>query len=166
MTLNKNRNCPSSFSYVQKCTFFLSFKITSSKNIFGSLFSEWFNERSKRNEKRIKRLREICEKYPNETKYENTAHLSKRQFDLEKDLEMMSCSIEKFGPKVRRNFLVPNPFDKWKSRWKKVIFVKEPMERLAWYFYQNQQIGSVLRKNASQQVKNQAKPIVEFSTLK
>ena len=111
-------------------------------------------------------MREICEKYPNETKYENTAHLSKRQFDLEKNLEMMSCSIEKFGPKVRHNFLVPNRFDGWKSRWKKVIFVKEPMERLAWYFYQNQQIGSVLRKNASQQVKNQAKPIVEFSTLK
>ena len=116
-------------------------------------------------------MREICEKYPNEIKYENTAHLSKRQFNLKEDLEMMSCSIEKFGPKVRYDFLVPNQFDRWKSKWKKVIFVKEPMEHLAWYFYQNQfqqnqQKGSVLRKNASQQVKNQAEPIVEFSTLK
>ena len=79
------------------------------------------------------------------------------------------CKIWIYGKNISNS--VPNQFDRWKSKWKKVIFVKEPMERLAWYFYQNQfqqnqQKGSVLRKNASQQVKIQAEPIVEFSTLK
>ena len=118
-----------------------------------SIFLEWFAERRRRNLERVDRLKEICKKYHNEIKYENPAHLSRRQFDFEKDLEIMSCSIDKAGNIVRRDFKVPD----WK--WKKIIFVKEPMERLAMYFNQskfqrNQQNRSVLRNNFQKQVKS------------
>ena len=89
------------------------------------------------------RLKEICEKYPDEIKYENPAHLTRRQFDFEKDLEIMSCSIDKAGLNiVRQGIKVPD----WK--WQKIIFVKEPIERLAWYFQRDKlQRNQQLRKN-------------------
>ena len=123
------------------------------KEFIVSLFSEWFGERRRRDLKRIDRLKEICEKYHNETKYENPAHLSRKQFDLDKDFEIMSCSIDKAGPKVRRDQKLPD----WK--WIKIIFVQEPMERLAWHFHRNkfhrkQQNGSVLTNNLQKRVKN------------
>ena len=116
-----------------------------------SIFLEWFAERRRRNVERLDRLREICKKYRDEIRYENPAHLSRRQFDFEKDLKMMSCSIDKAGNIVRRDFKVPD----WK--WKKIIFVKEPIEHLAWYFHQNKfqrshQNRSVLRNNFQKQV--------------
>ena len=123
------------------------------RNNFVSLFLEWFAERRRRNLKRVDRLKEICEKYPNEIRYENPAYLSKQQFHLEKDFEIMSCSIDKVGPKVRRDLKLPD------RKWNKIIFVKEPMERLAWYFHQNKfqrnlQNGSVLRSNFQKRVKS------------
>ena len=94
------------------------------------------------------RLKEICEKYPDEIKYENPAHLTRRQFDFEKDLEIMSCSIDKAGLNiVRQGIKVPD----WK--WQKIIFVKEPIERLAWYFQRDKlQRNQQLRKNFQEQV--------------
>ena len=123
------------------------------KEFIVSLFSEWFGERRRRDLKRIDRLKEICEKYHNETKYENPAHLSRKQFDLDKDFEIMSCSIDKAGPKVRRDLKLPD----WK--WAKIIFVKEPMERLAWHFHRNkfhqkQPNGSALTNDLQKRVKN------------
>ena len=116
-----------------------------------SIFLEWFAERRRRNSERVDRLKEICKKYHDEIRYENPAHLSRRQFDFEKELEMMSCSINKAGNIVRRDFKVPD----WK--WKKIIFVKEPIEHLAWYFHRNkfqrnQENRSVLRNNFQKQV--------------
>jgi hypothetical protein len=97
-----------------------------------SIFIEWFAERRRRNLERVNRLKETCEKYPDEIRYENPTHLSRRQFDFERDLEIMSCSIHKAGLNiVRRDYKVPD----WK--WQKIIFVKEPIERLAWYFHRN-----------------------------
>ncbi len=112
-------------------------------------YEEWLEERKQINQKRLQNMRKVCQKYPLEIKYEELATFS---FIFNQKLKMMGCSINKVGSTslgktfkaLRRSLDYPdeNPnkvrikvnekqLYKQRSLYKKFVFVRDPMERLA-----------------------------------
>lgn len=106
--------------------------------------SVWFNERSKINEERLARIKEVCAKYPQEKRFE----IMPKEALFLNHPKVIGCTMCKVGStSMRSTFkLLRHKFDHvnmvknsqvkiknpaHKTGYKKFIIVREPMERLA-----------------------------------